>query len=87
LYSAARGGDLDVCKWLVEKGASEFDWALHGAAAEGGHLDVCKWLVEKGARDFDRALRYAQSREVKDYLLKAKEEHGKRGLNANQNRP
>ena len=47
-------GQLEVVKWLVEKGADvnatnkDGRTVLH-SAADSGQLDVVKWLVEKGA--------------------------------------
>jgi len=52
-----RIGDLDMCRYLLSKGASttaantDGVWFPMYAAALGGHLDVCKWLFEHGAEE------------------------------------
>lgn len=75
LYAAALGNRPEICEWLIGNGAKDFDWALLGAA-HGGHLDVCKWLVGKGANDLDEAIAIARRNpQVKNFLLKAKQEH------------
>ena len=44
---AARGGHLDVLKWLIKERRGFNTWTCSWAA-EGGQLDVLKWLREKG---------------------------------------
>ena len=76
LFYAAREGHIEICGWLAENGASELDEALKTAAAHG-HLEICKLLVKKGAKKLNGALQYAQTHGVREFLLKAKEEHEK----------
>jgi len=74
---AAFDGDLDVVKYLIDKGAdihANDDNALKQAASRG-HLEVVKYLVEKGANihaDNNDSLRWAASNghlEVVKYLV------------------
>ena len=51
---AARGGHLEVLKWLRENGCP-WDAQTCAAAAEGGHLDVLKWLRNQGCPWDERA--------------------------------
>ena len=44
---AARGGHLEVLKWLHSTGCP-LDYATCYAAAEGGHLAVLQWLHSQG---------------------------------------
>ena len=51
LEQAARRGNFEIVKWLVENGANvhyDKDSALIGAS-EQGHLDIAKFLLENGA--------------------------------------
>jgi ankyrin repeat protein len=50
---AAEGGNLDVVKFLIEKGLdvrarSKSGWTALFSASAGGNLDVVKFLVEEG---------------------------------------
>jgi len=60
MHPLARGcykGELNVCKWLYDNGASEditkanfiSDCTPMYIACLGGHLSVCQWLFEVGA--------------------------------------
>lgn len=42
-WKAARGGHVEVLKWLRERGCA-WDASTCSAAARGGHLDALKWL-------------------------------------------
>ena len=77
LIEAAKSGNLEVVKYLVENGAdihAEKDYALR-LAAYNGHLDVVKYLVEKGVNihaDGDYSLKLATvngNLEVVKYLV------------------
>ncbi len=55
LHQAARRGDLELVRSLVERGADpkagdENDWTPLEEAARNGHLEVVRFLVEHGAR-------------------------------------
>lgn len=45
---AARGGQLEVMKWLVEKDLGILEHRFLGNAAEIGHAEMAEWLVENG---------------------------------------
>ena len=54
LYCAAKGGHINIIKFLIEKASennSYIDWnaGLYGAA-EGGHLHLIHFFIDKGAR-------------------------------------
>ena len=57
LQYAAQYGHLEVCKYLVSLGATNFDSALK-CATRHDHLDMCKYFVSIGATDFNGALKY-----------------------------
>ncbi|PNH03987.1 hypothetical protein TSOC_009887 [Tetrabaena socialis] len=47
MSAAAGAGQLEVCRWLRQRGCPWDSFTL-GAAAEGGHQDVCEWLLASG---------------------------------------
>lgn len=55
---AASGGYLDIVKFLVDQGATDFNIALIWAAGEG-HLEIVNFLIQRGANKFDTALEAA----------------------------
>jgi hypothetical protein len=55
LATAAEGGHVDTCEYLISLGATDLDSALF-AAASHGHTAVCQLLIDKGATDVDAAL-------------------------------
>jgi thiamine pyrophosphokinase len=55
---AAEGGQMEIVKLMIEKGATDFDSAMR-EAAEGGQMEIVKLMIEKGATDFDWAMNYA----------------------------
>ena len=92
LHYAAWGGNLDVVKYLVDKGADinaktgallGMTTVLH-AAALGGNPEVVKFLVDKGAdinaKDNDgyTVLDYTSNDEVRNYLISRGAKSGKR---------
>lgn len=46
--TAAKGGHLDLVKWLVSRGEEWSTWAMDYAGMNG-HLETCKWLYSQGA--------------------------------------
>ena len=46
-YMAALKGDLDLLKWVREKGGS-WNPKICASAAAGGQLEALKWLRENG---------------------------------------
>ena len=52
LSYACLNNDLEIVKYIVEKGANNFDNLLRYTDS----LELSKYLVEKGARDFNAAL-------------------------------
>lgn len=70
LVSGAANGDIELCRWSVEKGARAFDDALMEAAGKG-HADICQFLVEKGATMFVKAIKRSDNPEVSKILIKA----------------
>jgi ankyrin repeat protein len=57
LHNAALSGNLEMVKWLVEKGLNvntknKDDWYVIHSAARSGNLELVKWLNEHGANIF-----------------------------------
>lgn len=78
LARAARHGNLEMLKYLIEKKGADLhaeDEKALRVASQNGHLDVVKYLVERGAdvhAMFEGALRFAAARgqqHVVNYLL------------------
>ena len=70
LTKAIKYADLDLIKYLVEKGTKISNDSLE-TAAEWGKLDIVKYLVEKGAKINDNAVHKAQltqNNDIVDYL-------------------
>jgi len=66
-----KNGDLDIVKYLVEKGA-KIDESSVSYAARNGNLELVKYLVEKGAKIGFDAVSYAAGNgnlELVEYLL------------------
>ncbi len=51
----AQSGDMYIVQLLLEKGATDYDSGLQGAAA-GGHMDIVQLMLEKGATNYDLGL-------------------------------
>lgn len=60
LFDAASSGKLNIVKFMVSKGAKDFDSAIVAAGREN-HIDVVQFLIEKGARNFNETLEDAAS--------------------------
>ena len=48
---AAKHGQKDIVELMIQKGATDFDWAM-AFAAENGHKDIVKLMIQKGATNF-----------------------------------
>lgn len=46
--AAARGGQLEILKWLWEEKEGVFNDIVFALAPESGNLELCKWLYENG---------------------------------------
>ena len=55
LARACRGGNMDIVKLMIEKGANHWNWGLR-CACRGGHMDIVKLMIEKGADDWNWGL-------------------------------
>ena len=58
LATAARGGHLNLVKYLQGLGANDINYAFINAAY-GGHLELFKYLKDQGANNFSVALQLA----------------------------
>jgi hypothetical protein len=58
LAKACRGGHRDLVDFMIQKGATDWNWGLKGAC-QGGNRDLVDLMIEKGATHWDRALREA----------------------------
>ena len=48
LYGACSGGNIEIVKLMIEKGANKWNWGLSGACY-GGNIEIIKLMTEKGA--------------------------------------
>jgi Ankyrin repeats (3 copies) len=55
---ASEGGQMEIVKLMIEKGATHFIWAM-ADAARGGHIEIVKFMIEKVATDFNWTMRNA----------------------------
>ncbi len=55
LYGACEGGNMDVVKLMVEKGATWWDHGLF-YACKGGNMDIIKLMIKKGANNWNNGL-------------------------------
>jgi len=59
MEEAARGGQLEIIKLMIEKGANNFDRVMNSAARKG-HMDIVKFMIDKAtAYGFNWAMRIA----------------------------
>jgi Ankyrin repeats (3 copies) len=58
MVRAAKGGNMEIVKFMIEKGATSFDWTMVNAS-RGGHMEIVKLMIEKGATYFNTAMRSA----------------------------
>jgi Ankyrin repeats (3 copies) len=55
---AAEGGNMEIVKMMLEKGAKDFDLTT-AMAAKGGYMGIVKLMIEKGFTNFNWAMRSA----------------------------
>ncbi len=67
LVEVAENGRLDLVKYLVSKGADDYNSAL-GYASCGNHKNIIHYLFSVGAYDLDFALACASSRHHMDLI-------------------
>ena len=60
LNYAAGVGNMDLVRYFIDLGATNFDWAMSFAAG-GGYLDVIKYLIGLGATDLENAMASASA--------------------------
>ena len=81
LIDAARYGDLETVKLLIENGADidakdKDGYTVLMYASNNGNLEIIKYLVENGAdinikdKNGDTALNYARTEGIKEVLIK-----------------
>ena len=58
LMYAAKLGNMEIVKELLDFGAKDFDFAFYMACMEG-YLDIAQKFINEGANNFDIALTYA----------------------------
>ena len=58
LFDACIEGDLERIHDVIDKGADDWNWGLHGAC-NGGHLEIVNLMIARGATDWVWGLRYA----------------------------
>jgi ankyrin repeat protein len=52
---AAEGGQMEIVKLMIEKGATKFNLAMM-SASYGGQMEIVKLMIEKGATYFNTAM-------------------------------
>jgi Ankyrin repeats (3 copies) len=55
MRNAVIGGNMEIVKLMIEKGAADFNYAMR-EAAEGGQMEIVKFMIEKGATSFNWAM-------------------------------
>ena len=50
---AARNGDLEILKYLLEEMKASWDWSTAAWAAQNGHLHILEYLVERKYDKYD----------------------------------
>ena len=57
---AAMEGEFPIMKFLLKKGANDYDYDYFlTLAAERGHLPILQLLIDNGAKNYNWALQYA----------------------------
>jgi hypothetical protein len=71
LRNAARYGHIQIAKFLVDRGADDFDGSL-AKAIKGRHTKIMHFLIQKGAEDWDVAMCAAArigSKDLVDFFI------------------
>jgi Ankyrin repeats (3 copies)/Ankyrin repeats (many copies) len=55
---AAKGGNMEIVKLMIEKGSTNFNTVMINAAL-GGNMEIVKLMIEKGATNFNSGMNYA----------------------------
>jgi hypothetical protein len=82
LYDACFSGNLDIVKFIIEKGVDDLNWGLTGACY-GGHLDIVKFIMEKGVDDLNWGLTgacYGGHLDIVKFLIEKGANDWNRGL-------
>ena len=58
---AAKLGNMEIVKELLDFGAKDFDFAFYMACMQG-YWDIAQKFINEGANNFDIALTYAGNR-------------------------
>jgi ankyrin repeat protein len=67
LYEASTQGHKDLVHFFINKGANDWNFALH-CASQGGHKDLIQFFIDKGATDWNSALSGASQGGHKDLV-------------------
>jgi len=55
---ACKGGHIDIVKFMIEKGATDYNYGLRGTC-EGGNVEIVNLMIKQGATDWDEGLYFA----------------------------
>jgi ankyrin repeat protein len=55
LYYICIGGNIDVVRLMISRGANNWNYGLYGAC-EGGHLELANLMISYGANNWDWGL-------------------------------
>jgi ankyrin repeat protein len=80
---AAKGGNMDIVKLMIEKGATAFNSSMMYAAEEG-HMEIVKLMIEKGATYFNAGLIIVAGRGYME-IVKLMIEKGATNFNSGMN--
>ncbi len=58
MYYACLGGHINVIKFLIDKGADNFQGGMNHACLEG-HKEIVEFMISKGANDWNTGLDFA----------------------------
>lgn len=67
LYGACKSGCVEIAKWAIRKGATDWDTGLAGAC-QGGHMELAKLMISNGATNYNKCLGHACLNRHKDIV-------------------